>query len=438
MKIELDDWQKEALEHDGDLLLCTGRQVGKTTLMAIKASEFMKNHPGSKIIVCSLTEDQAQLMIVMVLDYLEKNSKTWIAKGSHKPTKNKIELTNKSSIIARPVGNTGDAVRGFTGDVLILDEASRFAEFIFTASKPTLLTTGGKIWMCSTPFGKQGYFYECYKNASGRFKVIEANSWDVVQNRPLSEVWTANKRQEAINFLENERKDMSELQFAQEYLGKFVDDLRQYFSDELIQKCCTLKRPEVFSPQRDFYMGCDIARMGDDEGTFEILDRLEKNKLLQVENIVTKKKLTTETEDKILELDRFYNFKKIYIDAGAGTLGVSIFDHLLANSQTSRKIVAINNRARALDRKDNPTKAKLLKEDLYDNLRSLMERGQIKLLDDDELILSLKSVQYEYETRTGKAPKVRIFGNYTHIAEGLIRAAWCSKEKSLNFNISYF
>ena len=31
-------------------------------------------------------------------------------------------------------------------------------ESVFTASKPTLLTTGGKIWMCSTPFGKTGYF----------------------------------------------------------------------------------------------------------------------------------------------------------------------------------------------------------------------------------------------------------------------------------------
>jgi len=37
-------------------------------------------------------------------------------------------------------------------------------------------------------------------------------------------------------------------------------------------------------------------------------------------------------------------------------------------------------------------------------------------------------VQFEYaDDKT-----LKIFGRYTHIAEGLIRAAFCSKDKSLN------
>lgn len=432
--LKLDPWQIEALNHDGNLLLKTGRQVGKTTIMAIKSAKYMIEHPNSKIICCSLTEDQAQLIIVMVLDYLEKNYKTWIAKGTKKPTKNKIILTNKSEIIARPVGNTGDAVRGFTGDVLILDEASRFAEFIFTASKPTLLTTGGQIWMCSTPFGKQGYFYEAYQNKSQRFKVIEANSWDVIHERPLSDSWTLEKREKAIEFLEAEKRDCSKLQFAQEYMGLFVEDLKQFFSDELIQKACKLKRREYILPDRDYYLGVDIARLGEDEITYEILHKINDETIEHVESIVKTKQLTTQTHDDIVNLERNWDFRKIGIDAGSGSLGVGILDWLLREPLTKRKTIALNNLSRDMDSSGKKKKT-LLKEDMYQNLRAMLERGTLKLLCDDEIMASLKSIQYEYSTEHGQLSKVRIFGNYSHIVEGLIRAAWLANTKSLNHRI---
>lgn len=82
-------------------------------------------------------------------------------------------------------------------------------------------------------------------------------------------------------------------------------------------------------------------------------------------------------------------------------------------------------------------KRALLKEDMYMNLLAMMEKGKIKLLDDDEVKLSLRSVQYEYVSEPGKPTKIRIFGNYTHIAEGLIRAAWLANQKHLNAFIDY-
>ncbi|MBI4092271.1 MAG: hypothetical protein HY427_03660 [Candidatus Levybacteria bacterium] len=429
-QIALDDWQEEIVNYDGHILLCTGRQVGKTTVMAVKAAEYMIKNPGHQIIVVSLTEDQAQIMIIKVLDYLEKNFRLWIAKGKNKPTKNKIVLTNKASILARPVGNTGDAVRGFTGNVLIVDEASRMPDDMWSAAKPALLTTGGKLWFCSTPHGKQGYFYECWLNKSGRFKVFHINSEECLEKRPIGDIWTEEKRNEALRFLSDEKNGgMSKLRYGQEYLGLFLDDLRQMFDDALIKKCMNAQRPGMIDKTKDYYLGIDVARMGDDESTFEILRREDKN-LIHVENIVTTKTLLSDTTKMILQLDRVWNFKKIYIDDGG--LGVGVFDYLLKEEQTKRKIEAINNRARPLVR-DETRKKKLLKEDLYSNLLVLMEQGRIRLLDDENIRLSLKSVQYEYQD----GGKIEIFGNYTHIVEGLTRAAWCIKEKSLNLWISY-
>ena len=76
------------------------------------------------------------------------------------------------------------------------------------------------------------------------------------------------------------------------------------------------------------------------------------------------------------------------------------------------------------------------------NLLALLEQGRLKLLNNDNIKLSLRSLQYEYtfdkDTYGNIIKKFRIFGNYTHIAEGLIRAAWLAKEKSIKLWVDYF
>jgi len=433
--IHLDDWQKEILNHDGNLLLCTGRQVGKTTIFAIKSVEYMIKHPNTQILVVSLTEDQAKLIISMMLSYAEEHYKKQIAKGKNKPTQTRIAFTNKSRAIARPVGITGDSVRGFTGDILIIDEASRMNEMTFTSAKPTLLTTEGKIWMCSTPHGKQGYFYESYQNKNNRFKVFHISSEKVIKERPITDTWTKAQSDAAKQFLEEEKRDMTELQYGQEYLGLFLEDLRQFFPDELLSIICILKRPDTINHKHPKYMGVDIARLGDDETAYAILEE-KQDKAFQIENQAMKKQLTTQTEANILRFNNIYNLKKIGIDAGSGSLGVGIFDRLITNPITRRKTISMNNRAISLDR-DGKHKQRIFKEDMYDNLLGMMEKKEILLLDDDAIFTSLKSVQWELKKVAGLT-KVKIFGNYTHIAEALVRAAWLfKKEKHKNFNIYY-
>ena len=442
MQIALDDWQKEVLNYKGDFLLCTGRRVGKTQIMAIKAAERMIAKPKTQIVIASLTEDQAKLIIVMILDYLERNFKKFVAKGKNKPTQSKITLTNGSTALARPVGTTGDGLRGFQGNVLILDEVSRFNEFIMIAATPILLTTGGEIWMCSTPFGKTGYFWKKFNEAynlkleDARFKVFYKTSPDVINERAISASWTEKQKAEAIKFLEQEQRDMTAMQYGQEYMGLFMEDLMRFFDDDLLKKCCIVKRA-IPNEHSVFFMGNDLARMGGDSFTAEIIKIISKNKYVHVESYSEKKLLTTRNEDLILQFNRTWNPKKIGIDAGAGTLGVSILDHLLQNSEVNRKIIAMNNREIFLDRNEEK-KQRMFKEDMYDNLKAMMENNEIDLLDDDKVILSLASVQMELVKDSHDNTKVRIFGTDTHIAEGLIRAAWLAKtEKSLNLRIMF-
>src|SRR3990167_3877954 len=439
MQIQLDDWQKDVLNYRGDFLLCTGRRVGKTQIMAIKAAERMVAEPKTQIVIASLTEDQAKLIIVMCLDYLERNYKKLVAKGKNKPTQSKIVLTNGSTALARPVGTTGDGLRGFQGNILILDEVSRFNEFIMIAATPILLTTGGEIWMCSTPFGKTGYFWKKFNEAYNlktqdcRFKVFYKTTPEVIEQRRISESWTEKQRAESIAFLAQEQRDMTAMQFGQEYLGLFMEDLMRFFDDDLLKKCCIAKRE--LPDEKPCMMGNDLARQGGDSFTAEIIKEIGKNKYRHVESYSEKKLLTTRNEDLILQFNKTWNPKKIGIDAGAGTLGVSILDHLLQNSEVNRKIITMNNREIFLDRNEEK-KQRLFKEDMYDNLKSMMENNEIDILDDDKVIHSLSSVQMELVKDSHDNTKVRIFGTDTHIAEGLIRAAWLAKkEKFKEFHI---
>ena len=73
-------------------------------------------------------------------------------------------------------------------------------------------------------------------------------------------------------------------------------------------------------------------------------------------------------------------------------------------------------------------RVKILKEDLHSHTLMLMETGKLELISDLSLLRSLKSITFEY---TGDR-RLKIFGDYSHLTEALVRACWCLREKSLN------
>ena len=152
---------------------------------------------------------------------------------------------------------------------------------------------------------------------------------------------------------------------------------------------------------------------------------------------LTKKTKTPDTERTILDVADEYNPMKIGLDAGAGTLGVSVLDHL-QETKLRRKLVQLNNRTIVMDKKDNPQKQMLLKEDMHLRLLSLMEHREIILLDDDDLRNSLRSFQFEYVREDDGTSRMRISGRDNDPVEGLIRAVHLAiKEKSLKLWISH-
>ena len=450
MKIELDDWQKEIMaDEEHHILLAKGRRIGATHIFAMKAVEWMMTHenphPISQIVCSSITEDQAQLIISFAHDYAIQKYKTFIGKGKDRPSLNRLILVvnkNRRILLAKPVGSTGSSARGFEGQVLMVDEGSFQNDLFWDAAKPILATTGGRIWTWGTFNGRSGYFWKNYEKAvikkepDARFRVWEKNTEEVLAERPISASWTEEQREGLRIHLEEEKADMSEKAYAQEYLGIASLDKNQFYSDEWIEKVCHVNEHETVGTEGDFYGGFDLARMGGDYFTAEILKKINPKNIIQADHYTRKLLLTTDNEELIVEYTRKWNCRKSGIDAGAGSLGVSVYDHLQRVPGMKNKIIAINNRAISINGEEG--KQRLFNEDLHDNLRAMGDRGELHLFKRDDIKASFRSVQWDRVQDKHGLWKVRIWSRFGHIVEGLNRAAWCSKEKSLNFNISYF
>ena len=393
----------------GNMCLRSGRQVGKSTVIGLKAARYGLENPNKLVMVISKTDKQAGLLFSKILFNLNQIDRFQIKKGKDRPTKHLINLKNGTTIHSLAVGDTGFGIMGFTIDLLIADEAAFIPEEVWNSIIPALAITRGNIWLLSTPFVKEGYYYDCFQDDT--FTAFHTSSEDCPRRDD--------------DFLAHKKATTTKAQYAQMYLGQFVDELRQFFPDELIMKVCTAKVPDIVLKGRSYWLGCDVARMDRDEFTFEVLKRADNGHLTHVYHAATKDTPIPASTREIIRLNTLYDFKKEFIDSGG--MGIAVCDLLREDSANSRKVVEINNASRPYDR-DGKTK-KILKEDLYNNLKQLMESGRIQLLVDDEVKASLKSIQAESHPDTGK---MKIWGSYSHIAEGLIRAAWCSKEKNIN------
>lgn len=393
--------------------------------MARKAVEYMAKHPKTPVVIVSLTEDQACIIMAMAQNYAKEYCPQLIGRGVNKSTLKSMHV-NGGKMIVRPVGNTGDGARGFEGGILIVDEAARMPKLFWIAAKPILLTTNGKLWLASTPFGQKGYFWEKYnetvnlKDPNSRFKVWSISTEQVVKEREICASWTQEQRDGALRILAEDIREMTAQEYMQEYMGQFVNALLSYFPDELIDKCCILKR-QPRNQEDKYYMGCDIGGLGKDCSSYEIIAKDRNDCLKHVENITTKRQYVTDTLKRVLELNTVWNPSQIGID-NAG-LGVSIFHPLLNLSATKFKTVGLDNSTKYLDY-EGKRHTKLLKEDMYQATKAAMENGTLLLLDDDTVRNSLRSIQQELVVSDAKESMIRITGRDSHITEGIIRSVW--------------
>lgn len=414
-----DKWQQKVLDHEGNITLRTGRQVGKSEVVSAKAIQFALKHPNTTTMIIAAAQRQSSMLFEKVrgrLDFMERKEK--IKYYSEKPTMTKIKLVNGSTILSLPVGRTGYFIRGYTLDLLIADEAAYIPETCWLAITPMIAVSRkmrgfGRIILLSTPFGKGGYFYDSFNNKAFKSFHVSSEKCSRMDKKHLR----------------SEKKRMSSREYRQEYLGEFTDDMSQFFKNELIKDSCSILEWEYdkdYKKHNRYYLGVDFAGYGGDENAFVVCE-MEGEQLRIVKCWTTERVSATDTIGRIIEYNSKYNFNKIFVDDGG--LGSPITDIL--QDRLGRKVVGLNNASKRIEVQGEEKNRGILKEDLYSNALTLMEQGKLQIIRDLDIIRSLKSITFSYGDNISSLKKLHIYGNYAHLTEALVRSCWCTKERGL-------
>ena len=219
-----DPWQVEVLSADHPRkILCCGRQTGKSTVGAVLAIHKALTQPGSTVLVVAPGERQAKLLYQKAARLYEKAGYPLPA-HSHRRTG--LELANGSIIEALPAVER--TTRGYSVDLLVVDEAAAVPDMDYHGILPALIATQGEQVLLSTPRGKRGFFYEIWHREK------------LDQNDPVSDWQRIMVRSDEVARIRPEdlgvfRATMPEQFFEQEFHCAFLDTEGSLFAYDDIQ-----------------------------------------------------------------------------------------------------------------------------------------------------------------------------------------------------------
>jgi len=234
-----DEKQSEFLDcQRSDIILNWCRQSGKTSCSGIKAANFaIFQDPPNLSLIVSATQRQAGILQKVVLRALQANLKGgrgWretgkavdlpvdpLDEGSDivRCSVLSLELGNGSEVVSVPA--SADTVRGYSPNLIIMDEASRIRRETYDAVMPMRASKPVQLILTSTPAGRRGFFFtEWFSDDLAWWK----SEYDAASCPRISQ-----------EFLDREELKMSNAAvFRQEYFLEFVEMAGALFSNEQI------------------------------------------------------------------------------------------------------------------------------------------------------------------------------------------------------------
>ncbi|MDQ3258231.1 MAG: terminase family protein [Acidobacteriota bacterium] len=218
----LDPSQRDVLLSDAhQLIILASRQSGKSTVSSIRALHRALYTPSSLVLLLAPSFRQSKELFRKVKDALASLP---FAVPAASESALELEFSNGSRIISLP--GKESTIRGFSGvSLLVVDEASRVPDELYQAIRPMLAVSGGDIVLLSTPFGKRGFFHHEWSEGGAGWHRTKVTAYDCPR---IPRAW-----------LEEERQQIGDFWFEQEYLVEFKDDVSAVFRYEDIQDAMT-------------------------------------------------------------------------------------------------------------------------------------------------------------------------------------------------------
>jgi hypothetical protein len=212
-----DPWQTRLLRSDArQIVLNCCRQAGKSSSTAVLALHTALYAAGSLVLLVSPSQRQSRELFSKVMGYLRKLEP---AETLEEDNELSAMLANRSRIISLP----GDpkTVRGFSSPSLIIEDESGYVDDgLYTAIRPMLAVSAGRLILMSTPNGRRGHYFDSW-TGEGDWQRIR------IVGKECPRI--------SAEFLEQERQELGPMLYSQEYEGEFIDAQSSAFSSEMIE-----------------------------------------------------------------------------------------------------------------------------------------------------------------------------------------------------------
>jgi len=212
-----DPWQTRYLAdtHNRQLVLAC-RRAGKTSATAAKTLAHCLTTPDALALVFSPTHRQSREFCREVMKFARSLG---AAAKPVRPNQTEVEWANGARLMSLPDSHEG--VVGFTPSWVVIDEGSRVSDPLYKSVRP-MLALGAKFTAISTPFGQRGWFFDI---------------WDKPSRLNLFHHWRVTADgcpRISAEFLDEERAELGDRWFQQEWYCSFEDAVGAVFSKDVI------------------------------------------------------------------------------------------------------------------------------------------------------------------------------------------------------------
>lgn len=228
---------------------CKSRQIGYTWTETLDIVNLLLLEPKTPWYFLSISEDRAAEAVDYAVDHAlamgAALGKRGINDGFFEDTDykfKKLTLSNGSFMLGLPANPR--TARGVSGH-LTLDEYAhqQHADEIWRAAVPAALTWGWKVRVISTPNGKQGRYHQLWTH-NGQRSVEEIAEELGEGKQPCSDLWSRHWADIAMAVRDGHPIDLvaaraiagDELTWQQEYCCAFLDEALAWIPFDLMQK----------------------------------------------------------------------------------------------------------------------------------------------------------------------------------------------------------
>ena len=233
---------------DPRVILLTARQVGKSTIAALRALYIAVHQPRSLIFMVAPIQTQAGEILEKLKSFAAELGFALRGDGNNPRS---LRLPNGSRIVAR--SSVARSVRGFSqAALIIIDEAAFVDAEAYRALSPILAVSRGHLWALSTPYGHNNLFAELWHDTTNQWTRFQIRAAECPRLTP--------------EFLAAELQLHGELSFAQEYDCRFVSHGLQLLTSQQVTAALVDRAPGpalTLWEKTERYYGLDLGKRQD-------------------------------------------------------------------------------------------------------------------------------------------------------------------------------